>query len=122
MARLKITLAMDQYDFLQPFRAGEVEAQGLDVEWIQGAIANIPLAAIKPPGQGNRNAMLNLLEDAERLLLKGNRKPALDKLATLRMRNDGCGEAPDSNDWIIDCTVQKEIRMLVDLLITNVAT
>ena len=34
MARLKITLAMDQYDFLQPFRAGEVEAQGLDVEWI----------------------------------------------------------------------------------------
>ena len=34
MARVKITLAMDQYDFLQPLRAGEVEAKGLDIEWI----------------------------------------------------------------------------------------
>jgi hypothetical protein len=56
------------------------------------------------------------------LLAKGNRKPALDKLGTLRMRNDGCGAVPDSNDWIVDCTIQKEIRMLVDLLIANVST
>lgn len=34
MAKLKITLAMDQYDFLQPLRAGEVEAEGLDIEWV----------------------------------------------------------------------------------------
>ncbi|HJQ62150.1 MAG TPA: hypothetical protein VJ834_04760, partial [Burkholderiales bacterium] len=34
MAKLKITLAMDQYDFVQPFRAGKVEAEGLDIEWI----------------------------------------------------------------------------------------
>jgi 4,5-dihydroxyphthalate decarboxylase len=34
MARLKVALAMDQYDFLQPLRTGEVEAIGLDIDWI----------------------------------------------------------------------------------------
>jgi hypothetical protein len=99
---------------------GDGLIDGLDVEWIQTVIAGIPNSAFKPPAAGNRNAMLNLLNDAEALLLKGKRKPALDKLTTLRMRNDGCGVAPDSNDWIINCTIQTEIRMLVDLLITNV--
>jgi hypothetical protein len=95
---------------------------GKDVEWIQGVIAGIPNAAIKPPGAGTRNAMLNLLNDAEALLLKGKTKPALDKLANLRTHNDGCGAVRDSNDWIIDCTIQKEVRSLIDLLIANVKT
>ena len=64
--------------------------------------------------------MLNLLNDAEALLRKGKRKPALDKLTTLRSRIDGCGTVCDTNDWIRDCAIQKEIRMLVDLLIANV--
>ena len=93
---------------------------GKDVEWIQDFIAGIPSAAIKPPGGGNRNAMQNLLNDAEALLLKGKIKPALGKLATLRARNDGCGAVPDGNDWIVNCTVQTEVRMLIDLLIANV--
>jgi Bacterial TSP3 repeat len=101
---------------------GDGLIDGLDVEWIQTVIAGIPNSAFKPPAAGNRNAMLNLLNDAEALLLKGKRKPALDKLTTLRMRNDGCGVAPDSNDWIINCTIQTEVRMLVDLLIANVRT
>lgn len=101
---------------------GDGLPDGKDVEWIEVAIAGIPDTAIKPPGGGNRNAMLNLLEDVEALLIKGskgNRKAALDKLMTLRSRTDGCGVVPDGNDWIVDCTVQTEIRMLVDLLIAN---
>ena len=101
---------------------GDGLPDGQDVDWIQDVIASIPSAAIKPPGVGNRNAMLNLLTDAEALLLKGskgNRKAALDKLMTLRSRIDGCGVAPDGNDWIVDCAVQTELRMLVDLLIAN---
>jgi len=65
--------------------------------------------------------MLNLLNDAEALLLKRNRRAALDKLMTLRKRNDGCGVVPDGNDWIFDCAIQTEVRMLVDLLIANVS-
>lgn len=34
MAKLKITLALDQYDYLQPFRSGEVAAEGLEIVWI----------------------------------------------------------------------------------------
>ena len=64
--------------------------------------------------------MLSILDDAEALLLKGKTKAALDKLTTLRLRNDGCGAVPDGNDWILNCTIQKEVRMLVDLLIANV--
>lgn len=34
MARLKLTLAMDRYDFLQPFQEGKVQAEGLDIDLI----------------------------------------------------------------------------------------
>jgi 4,5-dihydroxyphthalate decarboxylase len=34
MAKVKLTLAMDRYDFLQPVLEEKVEAAGLDIEWI----------------------------------------------------------------------------------------
>lgn len=34
MAKLKLTLAIDRYDFLQPIARGEVEAKDLDIQWI----------------------------------------------------------------------------------------
>jgi 4,5-dihydroxyphthalate decarboxylase len=34
MAKLKLTLAMDSYDFLQPFQEGQVQAEGLDIDWV----------------------------------------------------------------------------------------
>jgi hypothetical protein len=107
-------------DLRNPDTDGDGLPDGKDVDWIEGAIAGIPAAAIKPPGAGNRNAMLNLLNDAEALLLKRNRKAALDKLTTLRMRNDGCGVVADGNDWVLDCAIQTELRTLIDLLIANV--
>ena len=100
---------------------GDGLIDGKDVEWIQGFIAGIPDTAIKPPGGGNRTAMLSLLDDAEALLRKkGKLNAALDKLTTLRARNDGCGAVPDKNDWILNCMIQTEVRSLVDLLIANV--
>jgi hypothetical protein len=107
---------------VNPDTDGDGLPDGKDVDWIEDVIVAIPDSAIKPPGGGNRNSMLNLLSDAEGLLLKGskgNRKAALDKLMTLRSRIDGCGVVPDGNDWIIDCAIQTEVRMLVDLLVAN---
>jgi hypothetical protein len=92
---------------------------GRDVDWIAAAIRALPANVIKSPAAGNRNAMLNLLADAQALLRKGNRSAALDKLATLRRRLDGCGTSPDGNDWIVDCAAQIKIRALVDLLRGN---
>ena len=37
----------------------------------------------------------------------------------LRKRLDGCGGAPDVNDWIRECVDQAEVRALIDLLIAN---
>jgi 4,5-dihydroxyphthalate decarboxylase len=34
MAKLKLTIAFDKYDYLQPLRAGEVQAEGLDLNII----------------------------------------------------------------------------------------
>ena len=34
MARLKLTVAMDSYDYLQPLLDGKIQAEGLDVTWI----------------------------------------------------------------------------------------
>ena len=31
MAKLKVTIACDKYDYLQPLREGRVEAEGIDV-------------------------------------------------------------------------------------------
>jgi hypothetical protein len=99
---------------------GDGLIDGKDVEWIQGVITGLPNAAIRPPGGGNRTAMLNLLNDAEAQMLKGKTKQALEKLSTLRGKIDGCGAKPDTNDWIVTCSNQTEVRMLVDLLIANV--
>ena len=31
MAKLRLTIAFDKYDYLQPLRDGEVQAQGIDL-------------------------------------------------------------------------------------------
>jgi len=106
-------------DPLNPDTDGDGLPDGRDVDWIEDAILAIPGGAIKSPGEGNRNAMLNLLADAEAHLRRGKIKPALDKLTTLRSRIDGCGSNSDSNDWITDCAEQVRIRQLLDILIAN---
>lgn len=92
-------------DPLNPDTDGDGLPDGKDVEWIQGVIAAMPASAINPPGGGNRNAMMNQLDQAEAHLLKGKTTQALQKLSTLRAHIDGCGTAPDNNDWIKDCAI-----------------
>jgi hypothetical protein len=108
-------------DPLDPDSDDDGVLDGQDVDWVEDVIKSIPEAAIKSPAAGNLNAMLNLISDAEALILKGNLRSALDKLMTLRSRIDGCGVVSDRNDWDIDCAIQTEIRKLLDLLIPNVS-
>jgi hypothetical protein len=92
---------------------------GQDVEFVQVAVASIPAADFRPPGSGTRKAIRLILEDVERLLLAGDTAKALERLDFLRKHLNGCGAAPDSNDWIIECGSQIEVRGLVDLLAEN---
>jgi Tol biopolymer transport system component len=68
---------------------------------------------------GNKNAFLSRLEAIEQLILDGKVEQALQELQNLRRRVDGCGSTADTNDWIIDCAAQLQVRALIDMLIGN---
>jgi hypothetical protein len=98
---------------------GDGLLDGQDVEFIEKAVQALPDSSFSPPGQGTRTSILSQLEAIEGKLLAGDVEEALEKLAALRKHVDGCGTAPDGNDWIRNCADQIKIRALIDLLITN---
>jgi hypothetical protein len=108
-------------DPLNPDTDGDGLLDGEDVEFVQNGVNGLPLSAIIPPGQGTRNAILVHLDGIEDLLLAGHRAAAILRLNNLRARLDGCGATPDTNDWVVTCPEQLEIRELVDVLIANLA-
>ncbi len=66
-----------------------------------------------------QNAVVKNLDDVEALVSTGDKTAAIGELYVLRERLDGCGEAPDKNDWIAYCDEQALIREYIDLLIAN---
>ena len=82
-------------------------------------MAALPAGNFKPQGAGSQEAIASILDGVEQQLLTANVKPALTTLGNLRKHVDGCGSGPDTNDWIINCQSQTEIRSLLDTLITN---
>jgi len=95
---------------------------GQDVEWVQDAIRAVPASSIKSPAEGNRNAMLSILNDVEKLIAAGNETEATRKLENVLGRVDGCGTKADKNDWILNCSDQLHVRGLIEELISNLAT
>ncbi len=71
--------------------------------------------------------MLSQLEAIEKAVAAGNSTQAVRRLENLRRTVDGCpdtataGEVRDRNDWIVDCDAQREIRTLIDVLISNLS-
>ncbi len=100
---------------------GDGLLDGQDVEWIQTALAGLPPSAFLGPSQGTRRALQSLLDEVEALLLAGDTAAATRKLVNLRRRLDGCGARPDTNDWIVTCGDQVDVRGLIDLLRGNLA-
>ena len=93
---------------------------GSDTEFIQNAINVLPDSAFNAPGF--RRALLARLHAAEVWVALGKVDPALRRLELIRADMDGCGPTADSNDWIVDCTAEVQIRQFVDLLVTNLTT
>ena len=52
----------------------------------------------------------------------GDGAAALDITGSLHKRIDGCGSAPERNDWIVDCEEQIEFRELLGLYERGVET
>ncbi len=106
-------------DPLDPDTDDDGIPDGEDTEWLQNAISNVPASAFK--AGGNQTAMLSQLDNIEKQIAKGQIDQAIKELQKLRTRNDGCGAVADQDDWIIDCTIQTEIRGFIDLLIANLS-
>ncbi len=95
---------------------------GEDVEWLEDAIRDVPASSIKSPAEGNRNAMLSILRDVEKLIASGNTSEAVRKLRTPLGKVDGCGTKADKNDWILNCSDQIQVRGLIQELTLNLTT
>ena len=92
---------------------------GRDVELLHSVVAGTAAEAFVGGNEGLRRAALAFVDSAGRHIEHGQIAQAIHQLQTLRGRLDGCGVAPDGNDWVSDCAVQSELRGLVDLLIAN---
>jgi len=98
---------------------GDGIVDGRDVEHIQSKITGLPVLAFGQGGQGYRQALLSQLDQVETRIAAGDVTSALKKLGEIRKHIDGCGTIADRDDWIIDCSAQRDLRRLIDLLIAQ---
>ena len=86
-----------------------------DPDQIADLVFNLPLGSFSNNGdpQGQRQAILDILDSIEQEILSGNIRSAKQQLNNLIKRLNGCGSSADNNDWIVDCTYQIEIRDLI---------
>jgi len=106
-------------DPLDPDSDDDGIIDGLDPGFIDKFILALPDTAFK--ANGHRRALLNQLEEVERQVADHKKADALHKLEITRRHLDGCPAAPDMDDWIVDCTVQLQVRALFDVLADNLA-
>jgi hypothetical protein len=66
-----------------------------------------------------QNAIISTLDDVEEYIAAGDIVTATGMLQELRGRLDGCGDAADKNDYVVNCEAQVQFREYVDLLIAN---
>jgi len=100
-------------------------AEGTETNWsnvessLQGTLADAVEVLLEPESLKNenmKNALLNKIDAALKMIEEGNYTGALSKLRNdILAKMNGCGEKgePDKNDWIITCEEQSEQYRLV---------
>ena len=63
---------------------------------------------------GNRNAALAIVDNVRRAVESGRTQPAVQQLANLRRRFEGCAA---QSDWLADCAHQARIRDAIDAML-----
>ena len=107
-------------DPLDPDTDGDGIPDGTDPDVLADVLDGLPDEAFA--GGGHRTAMQAILATVERHVAEGRIDEAIGQLENLRRHVDGCGPAPDRDDWIIDCTVQLSVRGYIDILIANLSS
>lgn len=106
-------------DPLNPDTDGDGIPDGQDPDILGSFLETLPASAFKSTGHGLQQAMLSHLRNIEKRIEMGDLEQAIRELQHLRERVDGCGTEPEPNDWIVDCTVQLQVRAVLDLFIAN---
>ncbi|MDO8614707.1 MAG: hypothetical protein Q7T33_03085 [Dehalococcoidia bacterium] len=83
-----------------------------DPDWIAGVVSSLPAGAFN--AAASRTTILAALDQVEATVTAGQIANAITQLQSLRQHLNGCPLAPDADDWIIDCTAQTKVRVLVD--------
>jgi hypothetical protein len=104
-----------------PDTDGDGIIDGSDPDFVINALVRLPTGVFRSSSDpsGQRNAFIRRLERIEDAIAAGNIEDAIMRLENLRQRVDGCGALPEPDDWIIDCSSQWAIRMLIDRLIAS---
>ena len=106
-----------------PGESADSDGDGLgdngDPDTVGDAVDALPDEAFR--GNGHSNAIRARLDAAEAAIGAGDTDEARNLLEHLRTHLDGCesGGVADSNDWIVDCAAQNEIRALLDRLLES---
>lgn len=87
-----------------------------DPSWISGVVNGLPLTSFTATGKQNT---LAALATAGTATSTGDAAGAKTALTALRTHIDGCGAAPDGDDWITDCAAQQQVRTLVDQVLAK---
>lgn len=88
-----------------------------DPSWVTGVLAKLPDSAFSSSSQ--RATMTADLQSIQNSIAAGNISSAVSGLQALRSHVDGCGVAPDSDDWLVACAAQTQVRILTDQIIAK---
>ena len=110
------------YDFEPP---PDSDGDGLSDEVDpDGVAALLPSDTSAYSKTSSRKVFLAELDKVEQLLLSGSTSDALDKLAMLQRKVDGCSATSkpkaQKDDWIIDCTAQIAVQAAIEDLIAAI--
>lgn len=91
---------------------------GQDVDWLLDAVNDFKRRDFA--NGGAIKAIRSILEDVDAHIRAGDLAEAASLIDVLIKRSDGCGYAPDDNDWIVNCETQQTWRLLLGLLLREV--
>jgi len=88
---------------------------GADINVLADMIGALPAEVFLSPNL--RSSMLRVVESAERSLDADRVAQGIAQLDRLQSRTDGCGTAPDRDDWIIDCATQQMLAARIEAVV-----
>lgn len=98
---------------------GDGILDGIDPTWAFEATLALPDDVFRTRWAKVR--LLLRLATAEFAVLVGRTDVAIDIIASISTRLDGCGDEPDRDDWVRECDAQLDLRVLIGLLGENLA-